>query len=126
MSRTRTTGTRWERKAESFLRAHGLKPVTRNFSCRLGEIDLVMHDGQCLIVVEVRYRAGRRLAPAHLTVDRRKQQKLVRAAAMFLARHPGYAVSPLRFDVIAIEVDDRGRKTVNWIRDAFRLSDSSL
>jgi putative endonuclease len=85
-----------------------------------------MRDGQCLVIVEVRYRAGRRLTPAHLTVDRRKQQKLERTAAMFLARHRDLAAAPLRFDVVAIDVDGGGRKTVNWIRDAFRPSDSSL
>lgn len=92
----------------------------------MGEIDLVMRDRGGLVFVEVRFRAGRRIAPASLSVDARKQAKLVRTAALFLARQPRLAQLPARFDVVAFDVDDRGRETVEWIRDAFRPADASL
>ena len=72
---TRAVGERGEQIALRYLEGRGLRTVDRNFRCRLGEIDLIMLDGDCLVFVEVRYRSGKRIAPAVLTVDRFKQQK---------------------------------------------------
>ena len=40
------------------MQARGLQPVTRNYRCRGGEIDLIMRQGETLVFVEVRYRAN--------------------------------------------------------------------
>lgn len=85
-----------------------------------------MRHRDCLVFVEVRYRGGRRIATAGITVDRRKQQKLIRTAALFLARQPRFANSCVRFDVVAIDADERDEQTIKWIRDAFRPVDASL
>ena len=85
-----------------------------------------MRDGNCLVLVEVRYRSGRRLTSASLTVDHHKQRKLIRTAALFLAGQSGFAACPVRFDVLAIDVDARGQQAIKWIRDAFRPADASL
>ena len=70
-----------EKDALTFLRQQGLQLVTRNFRCRLGEIDLIMLDAGCIVVVEVRYRNDNRFASAALSVDRHKQSKLLRTAS---------------------------------------------
>ena len=44
-------GERFERDAETFLMQHGLIPVERNWRCRMGEIDLIMRDGETLVFV---------------------------------------------------------------------------
>lgn len=58
------------------------------------------------------------------TVDRHKQRKIIRTAAMFLSRQPCFANAVIRFDVVAIEGGNEPR--VHWIRDAFRPNDSIL
>lgn len=109
-----------ERRALKFLQKNGLILISKNFRCRLGEIDLVMLDGCCVVIVEVRYRKNGHFASAAESVDRRKQGKLVRTAAMFLGRQPKYSSHPVRFDVIAFDqVQDRDCK-LQWIKDAFR------
>jgi len=80
-----------------------------------------MLDNGCLVFVEVRYRAASHVVAARLTVNARKQRKLVKTAAMFLARNSGYARHTVRFDVVAIEGN-----SIEWICDAFRPTDSSL
>ena len=80
-----------------------------------------MLDGQCLAFVEVRYRSTSTFTSPALTVDRHKQSKLIRTAALFAARHRHYANHVMRFDVVAIE-GDRG-DNISWIRDAFRPGD---
>ncbi len=104
----------------------GLVPVSRNFRCRLGEIDLIMLDNACLVFVEVRYRASNRVASARHTVDIHKQRKLIRTAALFIAKRSRFANSIVRFDVIAIDADEHGGQTLEWIKDAFRPGDSRL
>ena len=123
---TRSVGAGAERAAERSLCKNGLAPLARNFRCRLGEIDLVALDDDELVFVEVRRRGPGSYSPAGVTVDRRKQQKLIRTAALFAARQPQYALCVMRFDVVAIDVDEHGEQTIEWIRDAFRPSDSRL
>jgi putative endonuclease len=119
--RTRALGAKAEHRAERFLSRHGLTTLTRNFHCRFGEIDLVMAVDNCVVFVEVRYRSDDRFALPALTVDRRKQRKLVRAAAMYIAAQPRLSSHILRFDVVAI-----AGNSIEWIADAFRPADSSL
>ena len=123
---TRAVGSSAEQLAERRLERDGLVVLERNFRCRLGEIDLVAWDRDCLVFVEVRYRGSGSISRAGLTVDIHKQRKLVRTAAMYVARRPRYAESVMRFDVVAIDSDANGETTVNWIRDAFRPADSRL
>lgn len=112
----RTLGDRGERRAESWLRKQGLDPIERNWSCRHGEIDLVMRDGEVVVFVEVRLRTPRGYASGAESVDWHKQRRLAQAASIFLARHPAFHSCPCRFDVIAIAGTDG---EIEWIRNAF-------
>jgi len=117
-------GDRSESAAFDYLVKQGLRPVARNFRCRGGEIDLIMLHDRCLAFVEVRYRTTSKFAQPGHTVDRRKQRKIIRTAAMFYARNRSYASHVMRFDVVAIEGGDS--PSIHWIRDAFRPDDSTL
>lgn len=79
-----------------------------------------MLDDTCLTFVEVRTRTPSSFVDAHLTVDRRKQQKLAAAARMFLAVHDQFQNHTCRFDVIGINRRRDGAITIDWLRDAFR------
>lgn len=115
-----TLGRRAESLALEHLKAGGLRLVTRNFRCRLGEIDLVMRDDACLVFVEVRYRKASRFASASESVDLRKQKKLLGAASFFVSRHAAFRDMAMRFDVVALDGSSRDRIRLQWIRDAFR------
>jgi putative endonuclease len=113
-----------EQLAFEHLVKHRLRPVVRNFRRRGGEIDLIMLDESCLVFVEVRYRSTPGFSPASHTVDSRKQRKIIRTAAVFVAANSHLSTRTMRFDVVAIEGHDCA--TVDWIKDAFRPNDSSL
>jgi putative endonuclease len=123
---TRALGSDAEGTAEQFLTRRGLQLLTRNFRCRLGEIDLVALDDDALVFVEVRYRGPGSYSRASITVDAHKQRKLIRAAALFTTRRQQFAMHVMRFDVVAIDVDENGQQSIDWIRDAFRPADSQL
>lgn len=119
-SLARYLGQAAEDKALRFLKKHGLTLVKKNYRCRMGEIDLLMRDRDCLVVVEVRYRKNNRFASAANSVDRHKQGRLVKTVALFLAQHQEYSGFSVRFDVIAFnQVQDVNCK-LQWIKDAFR------
>ena len=124
LASTGTLGNKAEQKALCFLVRKGLKPVARNFRCRGGEIDLIMLHDTCLTFIEVRYRKSAQFSAPAPTVDVHKQRKIVRTAAMFLARKQHYASHTMRFDVVAIAGDENG--AIEWIQDAFRPRNSTL
>ena len=121
---TGALGDQAEQQAFRYLIDRGLRPVARNFRSRGGEIDLIMLDGECLTFVEVRCRRSTYFTAPGLTVDHRKQRKIIRTAALFGARHRAYANCVMRFDVVAVEGEDP--PTIKWIQDAFRPNDSTL
>lgn len=114
----RKAGARWERAAESFLNSRGLNLLHRNFHCRFGEIDLVMEDGDAVVFVEVKYRESNRHGSGADAVTARKQGRISRTAAWYLARHPHRAEQNCRFDVVSID-PGKGKRGIHWIRNAF-------
>lgn len=114
----RIVGLRAESQALSFLEAHGLELVERNFHCRVGEIDLVMRDGAVLVFVEVRKRGSRSFTSAAVTVTVAKQRKLIRAASFYLALRHRRHQPVCRFDVIGIDSDGT-QSSFDWRRNAF-------
>lgn len=114
-------GHRYERVAETWLRRRGLVTLARNHRCRYGEIDLVMLDGNCLVVVEVRFRGPGARGRAAASVDRRKQRRLARAAEHFLRVHRAHRRRPVRFDVVAVDDTGSGDDAIEWLPRAFTL-----
>lgn len=117
-SPSQTTGHRSESRSAVWLERQGLQVLERNLLCRAGEIDLVARDGDVLVFVEVRYRGSASHGGAAASVNRRKQQRLLRAARFFLPgivqRHFLGRTPACRFDVIC---EQEGR--IEWIRHAF-------
>ena len=105
-----------EAQAHSYLEREGLRPIERNYRCRLGEIDLIMRDGATLVFVEVRQRAKGSLVSAAESVSHTKQRKLVAAARHFLMRNPAYSDHAMRFDLVAIDGDQP-----RWQRNVMQI-----
>lgn len=115
---SRQAGARWEETAESYLCRHGLRLIQRNFTSRLGEIDLIMEDGKTVVFIEVRYRKNSRHGSGAESITLQKQNKISRTAAWYLATNPQRAEQFCRFDVISIDPqkEDQG---IEWIQSAF-------
>ena len=84
MQNTRQQGSQWEKAAETFLHRQGLKSLRRNYHGRIGEIDLIMLDGETLVFIEVRYRSNNRFGSGADSVTRIKQGRSIAAARIFL------------------------------------------
>ncbi|MDH4238539.1 MAG: YraN family protein [Phycisphaerae bacterium] len=111
---------RWgEKRCEKFLKRKGLKTLTRNFSCKTGELDLVMVDTDSTIVfVEVRTKAGSDFATPEDSITAPKKTRLLRTARYFLATN-NIQVRPYRFDIVAIVLDKSARPDIKHYKNAF-------
>ena len=113
------TGQHYEALACSFLEQQGLTLLTSNFHSRLGEIDLIMLDGDTLVFIEVRFRQASQFASAAESITQAKQQRIINTAKMFLAKNKAYQQCFCRFDVIAIELDSAQEAQYHWLKAAF-------
>jgi putative endonuclease len=106
------SGDAGEDQALAHLQQQGLVLVERNFSCKGGELDLIMQAGTMLVFVEVRRRAENSFGGAVASITRSKQRRLVVAAQRYLQR---YRDPPAcRFDVVAID-----GTVITWLQNAF-------
>jgi putative endonuclease len=113
LSEKQSQGRDWEQVALRHLKRQGLLFVEANFSCKGGEIDLIMRDGESLVFVEVRQRADRRHGGAAASITPAKIRRLVRAAQVYLLRFP--RMPACRFDVVAIDGDQ-----LEWLRNVIQ------
>ena len=113
-------GERSEHLAARHLKWRGYKIIARNFRAAGAEIDIIMKEHETLVFVEVKARMSDGLGPPELAVDNRKQHRIRRAAEIFANRYHSQELGdrPIRFDVVAITGDGRGRK-VEHLKDAF-------
>ncbi|ENE4801988.1 YraN family protein [Klebsiella michiganensis] len=112
---SKQTGDAWETQARRWLEIQGLRFIAANVRERGGEIDLIMRDGSVTVFVEVRYRRSANYDDAASSVTPQKQQRLLKAARLWLCRQNGsFETVDCRFDVVAFTGND-----IQWLKNAF-------
>ena len=89
-----------ENLAALFLRLKFYRILDRRFKTPVGEIDLVARRGKTIAFVEVKRRPSAALGLEAISPI--AQQRLIRAAEAWLARHPEAMDCTLRFDALVI------------------------
>ena len=108
-----------EKYCHGFLKRKGLKTLTRNFSCKTGEIDLIMVDtDRTLVFIEVRTRADETFDSVESSITVPKKARLVRTARYFLATHK-IDNRPFRFDIVTIVLPPKGLPQIRHYQNAF-------
>jgi putative endonuclease len=101
-------GKRGEDAAARYIEKRGYKIVERNFTCPLGEMDIIALDRKTLCFIEVKTLSG-----IH------KQHKLSKVALAYLNQKHLNDIKA-RFDVIAVTLSP-GDERIELIKDAFEL-----
>lgn len=101
MNSRQRLGREAEEAAAAYLTSLGLRIVGRNVRGPAGEIDIVAHDGETIVFVEVKARRSHAYGSALGAVDLRKRRRLRAAAADYLQFAAPHARA--RFDVLAID-----------------------
>jgi putative endonuclease len=107
-----------ENLACRWLQNKGLQLLQRNYRCRYGELDLVMHDGDCLVIVEVRYRKNRKYGGSIASITHEKRRRIIRSSACLLQQFRRYRDYAVRIDVIGLTGNNQA-PDVEWISNAF-------
>ena len=102
---SRQIGEKGEEIAAKYLIKRGYKIIQTDWTCQIGEVDIVAQDGDNVVLVEVKTRRilnkDDSIMP-ELAVNKAKQEKYRTLALMYAALHP--ALTSIRFDVVAINL----------------------
>lgn len=99
----RKTGAAYEQAAGYYLEQQGYVILQYNYRCRVGEIDLIAQDGDCLVFCEVKYRKNGKAGNPLEAVDKRKQYRIARCAQYYMMEKRLGDDIPCRYDVVGIE-----------------------
>ena len=91
--------------AVKYLKKHRYKIVTRNYSSRFGEIDIIALKKKQLILVEVKTRRSRDFGTPEEAVDNHKIEKIA-ATGYLYQKENKKTPEAIRIDVIAIELTE--------------------
>ena len=115
MKNTYQTGLQGEQRAAEWLEKHcSMKLIEMRYRNKAGEIDLIMQDGDTIVFVEVKTRLHAGPGEGLKAVDFRKQQRISRAAVLYLITRE-WQNRPVRFDVVEVSSPD-----IIHIPDAFQ------
>jgi putative endonuclease len=114
-----------ESAAEQYLRGHGYRIRDRNVRFMYGELDLVVERDGVLVFVEVKARRTDAYGGAPYAVDIRKQARIIRLAAQYLAQHR-MRNQACRFDVLLCTGQSAGLGTIQHIENAFDVPGGEL
>ncbi len=113
-------GKKGEDLALQTIKAMGYKKIIRNYRCPLGEIDLIAHDGETLVFLEIKTRRTGSTDYAKEAVTPRKQHQISKVALAYMKAAKCCDVRA-RFDVVAVSLMG-GHPQVEVIKNAFDLS----
>lgn len=99
MRNNRKVGNYYEDLAANYLLELGYTLVTRRFTCKGGEVDIIALDGDTLVFVEVKYRAS---SAPESAIDTKKFERFGVAVNEYLHK-TNMQKSLVRLDLIAIE-----------------------
>lgn len=123
MAKHLDTGRKGEALAETALTEMGYQILERNWRHKHLEVDLIALEKGMLVFVEVKTRNDLRYGEPHEAIDWKKEQKLARAANIYLSQQ-SYK-GEVRFDIVSVVLPQDVPAgldivpTVEVIRDAF-------
>lgn len=111
----RALGAYGESLASRHLVEQGMVLLDRNWRCPAGEIDLVLRDGNVLVVCEVKTRSSLACGTPHEAVSPRKVARLQELARRWQEEHDVLAPD-VRVDMVCILRPRRGPSTLDHVR----------
>ncbi|MBZ2173889.1 YraN family protein [Schnuerera sp. xch1] len=116
MSNNIQKGAYGEGKATKYLISKGYKIIDRNYTTRIGEIDIIAIKSKTLVFVEVKTRSNTNYGFPYEAVNRKKQNKILRSSLIYI-KHKKLDNYQARYDIIEVYLHDE--PNINHIENAF-------
>lgn len=107
-----------EEIAADYLQKKGYRIIERGFKLFRGELDIIAYDGNTLVFVEVKTRAGTEFGLPEEAVTPAKQKQIQRIAQGYLMER-GLGDPDCRFDVLSILIKGDEGPAITHFEDAF-------
>jgi len=105
--------------AAKFLVENGYEVLTRNYRCKIGEIDIIAKNEEYIVFVEVKTRKNIAFGYPRESVTKYKQKKIHYVALNYITRY-NLNSSFFRFDVVEIIGNEYGN-TIQIFKNAFQI-----
>jgi putative endonuclease len=105
-----------EDEALCFLQRKGYQLIDRNIRFKRWEVDLVLLDGEELVIVEVKARCTAQIGEPWRAVTKSKQRQIINVADRYV--QDNRIDRNVRFDIISI-VHNQFQTSIEHIADAF-------
>ena len=119
---SKALGNRGEQIAQKYLEGKGYKILDVNFRNKIGELDIVAKEGDCIVFVEVKTRQSLQCGQPYESVHQWKIRKIGQLAQSYLKFKFNTIDMYARFDVISIILEEESPPKVEHIKNAFDLS----
>lgn len=116
-------GKKAEDLAVEYLQKNGYKILIRNFRFQKAEIDIIAEKDNLIIVTEVKARSTDAFILPQEAVTKTKIRLIVFAANHYLEEFK--KSSEVRFDIISVLPDEKGKLIIEHIKDAFEAFDAN-
>lgn len=116
-------GKKAEDLAVEFLQKNGYKILIRNFRYQKAEIDIITEKDSLIVIVEVKARSTDAFMLPQEAVNKRKISLIVSATNHYLEEFNKN--QEVRFDIISVLPDEKGRLVIEHIIDAFEAFDAN-
>lgn len=113
----RDIGRGGEGLAVNFIKEKGYKILETNFSCKLGEIDIIAKKGDVLCFIEVKLRKTKEFGSPLEAIDIRKKGRIFKTAQYYCMKNKIGDV-PMRFDAVGIDFSS-GLPVIEHVENAF-------
>ncbi|MBS4536066.1 YraN family protein [Clostridium sp. D2Q-14] len=111
----RNKGNYGEQTAIEYLLNKDYKILEKNFTTKIGEVDIIAKDNDIVVFIEVKLRRNSKYGYPFEAVDYKKQKKIINVAQLYVKYKKLYNTQ-LRFDIIEVYLDNN---YINHISNAF-------
>ncbi|MGE5473118.1 MAG: YraN family protein [Ignavibacteriales bacterium] len=101
-----------EKKARKYLVDNGYTILKNNFTCKLGEIDIIAEKEEYIIFIEVKTRTNVNYGFPIESISFKKRKSIIKSAKVFLLQKK-LTDSAVRFDVIEVLTGSEKESSIN-------------
>ena len=113
----RQIGISGENEAAVYLKEKGYQIIAKNWRTKIGEIDIIAYKDSTIVFVEVKTWPHGDYFSLAAAINKRKRKRIIETTKCFLSDYRQYKESYVRFDVIAIAMQQQEK--IYHIENAF-------